>query len=183
MREQIKSNNLSDMVTRTIIAKLSRFFDKITHIFAIFAALLLAFILIAVNSEVVMRSFFNAPIIWVTEVTEYCQVWITFLASAWVLKKGSHVVMDIATTRFNPAVQAYINTITSVVGILICLTIAYYSIAVTVDLFQRQVPLATTIMPPGYILFLVIPLGSILLAIQFVKRSCGYFMKRKTSIS
>lgn len=46
--------------------------------------------------DVVMRYFFNAPTIWVDEVSRILQIWATFLAAGYVLKHGEMITIDIA---------------------------------------------------------------------------------------
>ena len=151
-------------------------FDYTIYILAIIAAFLLAFIMLSVCGDVFMRYFLSKPMLWVTEITEYCLLWITFLSTAWVLKKEGHVVMDLAVERLKPENRAMASIITSVVGTVVCLLLTWYGVKVTLDVFYRGLLLSTILTPPAFILFAIIPLGSLLLSIQFMRRTGGFII-------
>lgn len=157
-----------------LVTKANAAFDRIIHILAILAAFLLAFIMLAVCSDVIMRYFFSRPMFWVTEVTEYCLLWVTFLATAWVLSRDNHVVMDLVIGHMKPEIRATMGIITSIIGIAICLLVTWYGAKVTLDVFRRDLLLSTVLTPPAYILFIIIPVGSLLLTIQFIRRAFHY---------
>jgi TRAP-type C4-dicarboxylate transport system permease small subunit len=159
-----------------LLRKASTIFDGSIDISASFAAVLMAFIMLSVCSEVVMRYFFESPMLWVIEVTEYSLLWLTFLAATWVLRKEGHVVMDLLINRLNPGTRTMVNIITSVAGAAICLVITWYGAKVTVDLFQRGHFFQSILFPPSYILFLIIPIGSLMLIVQFLRRAYGYLI-------
>jgi TRAP-type C4-dicarboxylate transport system permease small subunit len=159
-----------------LLRKVNTIFDGTIDIFASFAAVLMAFVMLSVTSEVVMRYFFESPMLWVIEVTEYCLLWLTFLATTWVLRREGHVVMDLLVNRLNLRKQAMINMITSVVGAAICLVITFYGVMVTIDLYQRGHFFQSILFPPSYILFLIIPIGSLMLIIQFLRRAYSYLI-------
>ncbi len=162
-----------------LLRKASALFDSTLGVFAFFAAILLAFIMLSVSAEVVARYFLGHPLIWVIEVTEFALVWITFLGAAWVLKREAHVVMDIVLTRLEPGTQALVNIITSVIGVAICLVLTGYGAFVTWDLYQREQFIPTILRPPSHILFAIIPIGSFMLFIQFLRRTYGYILGRR----
>ena len=162
-----------------LLTKANTTFDYIIYIFAIFAALLLAFIMLSVCSDVVMRYFLSKPMMWVTEVTEYCLLWITFLGTAWVLRREGHVVMDLAIGQLKPEARATVSIITSVIGAAVCLLLTWYGVKVTLDVFHRNLLLSTILTPPAFILFAIIPVGSLLLSIQFIIRTHGFINSRR----
>lgn len=124
--------------------------------------------------DVVMRSLLDRPTQWVIEVSEICLVGITFLGAAWVLRSEGHVKIDIFLLRLDPKRQALLNSITSIVGIIICLVVAWYGAKVTLDHFERGIRSPTQLAPPAFPDYLVISLGSFFLAVQFLRRAYGY---------
>lgn len=164
-----------------LLTKANAAFDRIIHYLAILAAFLLAFIMLSVCSDVIMRYFFSRPMLWVTEITEYCLLWVTFLATAWVLSRDNHVVMDLAIGHMKPEIRATMGIVTSIIGIAVCLLLTWYGVKVTLDVFQRNLLLSTVLTPPAYMLFIIIPIGSLLLTLQFVRRAFHYIQDRGTS--
>ena len=85
-------------------------FDRILDYFSFFTGLLVAFMMLAVTYEVIMRSL-GRPSMWVQEIVEISLLYITFLAIAAVARKGAHVKMDAVFNQLRPRIQAYLNII------------------------------------------------------------------------
>ncbi len=164
-----------------LLSKSSAVFDRTLDFLAILAAALLVFITLGITTEVVLRKVLVSPIIWMAEAAEYSLLWITFLVSAWVLRSEGHVRMDLLLSNLNPKTQALLNTVTSVVGIIICLALTWFSAQVTWGYFQTDYRLPTFVRPPKFPIMLVVPVGSFLLSIQFLRRSYGYFQSWRAS--
>lgn len=144
------------------------FFDRVIGFFFFLSSVLLIFIIVAVIIEVVARYFFNRPQMWVIESCEYSLLYITFLGTAWLLKKKGHIVVDFVINRLNPKSRAVVDTINSFIGAVISLIITWYGVLVTWDLFQKGTRTVTALEPPLAPIVAVIPVGAFLLLIQFL---------------
>lgn len=82
-------------------------------------ALVLA-IFVSVNIEVVSRTFAQATI-WVTEVTTYLVLAVTFLGAASVASKDAHVRVDLVLNRFSDDRRAAIKAALSWLAVFVCL--------------------------------------------------------------
>lgn len=160
----------------------SAIFDRITGLLALLGASLLTLMMLAVCWEVVSRYFLGRGIIWVIEFSEYNLLFITFLGTAWLLKKEGHVKMDIVLTRLNLKNQLLVNSVTSILGAILCLVIAWSGAEVAWDHLQRGLHQPTLIAPPDFPIFLIIPVGSFLLFIQFLRRSYGFLGSWRASL-
>ena len=138
------------------------------------ACALLSFAILAVSVDVVLRYFFNRPTVWVLEICEYILLYVVFLGAAWVLKEEGHVRVGLVVDRLSPKTQALVHTITSVVGALVCLTLIRYGVQVTWNHFVRGVPSIEMLHLPQFLILMIIPIGSFLLFVQFLRRSYGY---------
>ena len=67
--------------------KLMILFDRTMNAMAFLAGVILIFIMLSVCLEVILRDVFDAPQMWVTQVTECLLLYITFLGSAWLLRE------------------------------------------------------------------------------------------------
>ena len=156
-------------------AKISTAFDRFIKLLAMIALALIVFIWIAVCTEVVMRYLFNMPQVWVHELTEYSLLFITYLAAAWILSIEKHVSMEIIVDRLKPRTQAWLGVITSILAALACLILFWFSLQTTWEhrgLYDPQM-----LELPKAPLLAVIPLGSLLLFIQFLRRIRHYLRK------
>ncbi|RLB05231.1 MAG: hypothetical protein DRG83_02965 [Deltaproteobacteria bacterium] len=161
-----------------LVRKLSSTLDSLTVLFAWIASLLLAFSVLAVCVDVVLRYFFNRPIGWVLQVTEYILLYIPFLAATWVLREEAHVKVDLLVNRLSPRIQLFLNFVTSIIGALVMLALSYYGLQVTVDFYIRNVPTLEYYKIPEWIVLLAIPMGSSLMFIQFLRRAYKSFKVR-----
>ena len=151
--------------------RLLHILDRTMEGMTFLAGLLLVFIMLSVCTDVVLRTFFEKPQMWVTEVTEVLLLYITFLASAWLLRDEDHVRVDIILTRMNPRVIAFLGIISSVIGIFVTAVLTYFGATVTWDYFQRGIYTPTAMEIPVYLILIVIPAGSLLLFLQFIRRA------------
>lgn len=164
------------------LIKVKNIFDWMLKTGASLAAFLLIFMMLSICAELVCRRM-GHPLMWVMEVTEYSLLYITFLGTAWVLEREGHVKMDIVVNALKTKIQALIGIITSVIGSAMSLYLVLYGIKVTWDYFERDVVECTPLLTPTFIILIIIPLGSILLFIQFLRRAYGYLVLWKASSS
>jgi TRAP-type C4-dicarboxylate transport system permease small subunit len=146
-------------------------FDRIIDATAYIAFGLLIFSWFSVCAEVVFRYFLRQPIIWVVEVTEYIMVQITFVGSAWLLRKEGHVTVDVVTSRLNEKNRTLFLMITSVIGFVIFLIITWWGIVATWGAYQEHLYIPKQLEMPKFLVMLVIPFGSFMLAGQFLRRT------------
>jgi TRAP-type C4-dicarboxylate transport system permease small subunit len=102
---------------------------------------------------------------------------------AWVLKIEGHVKIDLVVNRLNPRNQCLVNSITSILGAITCLVLLWYGTKVSWELFERGTITNTILELPSAPLFAIVPIGSFLLFIQFLRRSYGYLKSWKGSSS
>ena len=162
------------MKTRELLAKANHIFDGINTGMTIFAGGIMIFLMLAITVEVLLRYFFRIPTPWMLEVTEFSILWITFLAAAWLLKRDGHVKMELLLTRLNPRAQARLNTITSIIIVIVCIIIlwataenlAHYIETSHVRPSERRFPTSP--------IFIIIPIGYLMLTIQALIRTNGF---------
>ena len=77
-----------------ILAKVGTIFDRTIGYLAFVAAIIIILTMLAVSAQIVMRYFLNRPMIWVMEITEISLLFITFLGTAWLLRREGHVKID-----------------------------------------------------------------------------------------
>jgi len=155
-------------------ARIGTILDRVLAVLAVTTAITLVFAWLSVSVEVAIRNLGGHPLGWVIEFAEYTMLYISFAGAAWVLKKEGHVSLDIVANRLRPKARNFLNIITSVLGAIVCLVIAWYSVEVTWDLFQRGVRLISMVEPPQAPFIAIIAAGSFLLFVQFLRRAYGY---------
>ena len=147
--------------------------DRIIGVPFFFAGVLILFMMVAVSAEVLVRYFWGHPVSEIFEIVEYSLVFLAFLGAAWVLKKEGHARMDLLLSQLNKRNQALLNIVTSIICALMWGLITWFSIKVTWDSFKIGYYLNTMLGPPLFPILAVIPVGSFLLFVQFLRRIWG----------
>ena len=162
------------------LARLGRLFDYINNIMVVVSAILLLGLTFIVGADITLRYLFNKPLGWVKEVSEYTLVGLGFLVAAWILKDDGHVKMDLVLNKVRPRIQTMMNIITSGISTIIVFIIAWFSLRVIIEFYRTKLVAPTVLEPPKWILLVPILVGSFLLGIQFIRRTCGFIGKWKT---
>jgi C4-dicarboxylate transporter DctQ subunit len=179
MKPEALETKVSPPVKRGIVGWFNRVLDKAIDSFALVAVLVLVFIVVIVLMEIILRYFLNQPTLWTYEVTEYTLLWLTFLGTAWTLKEDGHVIVDLVPNALKPRPRNILFIVVSILGIIVCLIYTVYGIRVVADLLERGRIVSSVLRPEAWMLFIIIPLGNILLTLQFIRRTQGYFKKLK----
>lgn len=160
--------------TMKLLAKANHIFERIINSLAIVAGVLIAFMMFGIATDVGLRTFWNRPIPWMVEVVEYCLLWMTFLSAAWLLEREGHVKMGILLDRLKPRTQTLVNIVTSIIGVVACAILVWYTAENTLNYFQTGHVLPTQRRFIIYPIFVIIPIGGALISIQFLRRAHGY---------
>jgi C4-dicarboxylate transporter, DctQ subunit len=156
------------------VSRITAVYNGIMNFFVVFAGILLSFAALSVAAGITTRYFFDYPLPWVTELAEFSLLYLPFLLGVWVLRKDSHVKMDIILNLFPQKVQNVVNTVTSIMCALICLILAIFAGKVTHDQYLSKAFTYTILEIPKWILTIVIFLGSFMLVVEFFRKAYGY---------
>jgi TRAP-type C4-dicarboxylate transport system permease small subunit len=136
---------------------------------AFIAGLLMAFITLAICYSVVMRYFFKSPSIWVVQTCEYALLWMVFLGTTWLLRERGHVAVDIIYSRLRERSRAFLNSITFSLAGIACAIIVFFGTHYTWQTVIYHITDVRAVTVPKYMVFVIIPFGSLLLCIQFFR--------------
>jgi C4-dicarboxylate transporter DctQ subunit len=153
------------------MGKFSHIFDKALHLGIILGAIILIFDTLSVNAEIFSRYLLGQSLMWVVEISEISLLFITFLGAGWVLKKGGHVSVDIFLNKLPIQRQGLLNAATSIIGAISVLPLIWYGTKVTWIHYRKGLYEATALNIPDVAVLFIIPLGSVLLFIQLVRRA------------
>jgi len=171
LRYHLKKPGLKEAgVSKNLSIKANAVFDRILDMTAVLAGALLVFLILSVCWEVILRYFFNSPTSWVVEISGYIVLWVPFLVSAWVLRKGSHIRMDMLISGLGPRGKAILNTITFSIAALICFILTWYGVKVVIDLYQTGFITQTFLRIYKWPIIAVIPLSTFLLFLEFLRK-------------
>src|SRR5512136_1870555 len=146
-----------------------RLFDKLINVMAASAGVILVFITAAVCYTIGMRFLFTQTTIWIIPMTEYALLWIVFLGTTWLLREAGHITTDIIYVHLNEKAKNTLDGVMSVIGGLTCVLLVYLGIVHLCDCLIHGVTDVRAITIPKSAVFIIIPIGSILLTIQFFR--------------
>jgi TRAP-type C4-dicarboxylate transport system permease small subunit len=153
-------------------------FDKIIDAMAFFAGILLLLMTLMITYAVFMRYLNLGTPIWVLQYVEYTLLWMTFLGAAWLLKRGGHIRIDTAIALLPKRIRIKIDIINELLGCFVTLIIVYYGTLHTLDLYQRGVLEINATNVYKYLIFWIIPFGSLALFFQFLRSALGKLRKK-----
>jgi C4-dicarboxylate transporter DctQ subunit len=150
------------------LKRFSRIAEKGENILAGAAMMVLGLIIFSVCLEIIMRYFFNRPLSWVVELTEYGLLYITFLGAAWLLRTGGHVRVDIIVNFMSERWKKRCAVFSSAVGLVVSLVLTVFGVVVTYDHLVRGIYKPTILEFPTGVVLAAVPLGSLFLSARFL---------------
>ena len=157
-----------------------RVFDRLVNLMAALAGGILVFIAAAVCYTIGMRYLFTKTTIWVMQTTEYALLWIVFLATTWLLRERGHITTDLIYAHLNAKTKLILDCIMFVIGGLACAVMVYFGVDYTYECILKGVTDVRGVTVPKWAIFIIIPIGSILLTIQFFRMAWSRFIDMRT---
>ena len=167
-------------VDMKVLTRFNSIFDRAIDMMFYVASGSSLVIFFSTCTEIFMRYFFNRPQIWSVEVTEYAMLYITFLGASWLLREEGHVRIDLLVTFLKPKSQALLNSITSILGGIVCSALVFYGSWSTWLHYQKGLYTFSAMELLKWPFIIVIPFGSLLLLIQFARSAYAYWEKFKS---
>jgi len=147
---------------------------------AALAGVILLFITAAVCYTIGMRFLFKQTTIWIIPMTEYALLWIVFLGTTWLLREKGHITTDIIYTHLNEKTKRTLNGIMYIIGGLTCAAMVFLGVIHSYQCIAGGVTDVRAITVPKTAVFIIIPVGSIFLTIQFFRMAWNRFIDIKT---
>jgi TRAP-type transport system small permease protein len=87
------------------------------------SVMLLGLVLGLMAAQVVARYLFRSPIAWSEELARFALIWLAFVAAAWVMGEGRHLVVDVVSGRMSRRGRVVLDCVSSAVVLLTCLVL------------------------------------------------------------
>lgn len=158
------------------LAVFVKWFDRVNDSLAFIAGVVIAISAIIVIYEVIMRYLIKRPTTWVNDVSEIFLVYCTFLGTAWVLRVGGHIKIDILIVLMKRRGQLIMGIIQDLLSLFFCVVFTYISWESFWDAVITQERTAGGLFSvPLWPVYIVIPLGAFLLCIQLIRQIVNGF--------
>lgn len=133
------------------------------------AGAILLFITAAVCYTIGMRYLFTQTTIWIIPITEYALLWIVFLSTTWLLREGGHVITEILYAHLSGKMKRVLDVIMFLIGGLACGLMVIFGIQHMHECLLNRVTDVRAIVVPKAVVFMVVPIGSLFLTVQFFR--------------
>ncbi|WP_164730466.1 TRAP transporter small permease [Pelagibacterium montanilacus] len=154
---------------------LGRAFDTILNVLAVIAGVILVSMMLMTVTKVGMRVVMNHGIRGVDQISGTMMVYMTFLGAAWVLRKEAHVTVDLIVAVVPDKVRRIMHVTSSLIGAAACFAVTWFGTNAVLLSLSRQVVVAAELEIPRAINLVVIPLGCLLLGIEFLRRAIRFY--------
>jgi len=151
-------------------------FDRLLDVMAALAGVILVLITAAVCYTIGMRYLFRQTTIWIIPMTEYALLWIVFLGTTWLLREKGHITTDVLYTHLNAKTKRILDVIMFIIGGLTCAAMLFLGIIHMGQCIAGGVTDVRAITVPKSAIFIIIPIGSILLTLQFFRMAWSRLM-------
>ena len=142
--------------------------DRISDFLARLAAWAFFLVGLMICYEVAARYFFNAPTVWAEEMSRFLQLWATYLAAAWILRRGALIRITLVTDRLPAAARRWLELFSLAVITVFSGTVVCYGAWIAWDSLVRGRSTSTMLDVPAVATEAAIPVGFTLLGLQAV---------------
>ena len=148
---------------------INKLIDYSINFLAGIAAALIGVLLVSISYATFSRYVFHDPKARVIELSAYSLIYVTFLAAPWLLRARGHINVDLILIKLKGKIKTGLYLINDTVGFIITSLLFYFSYLVTLDNYVNNIKIMDSVGTPQFLLIIAIPIGSLFLAIQFLR--------------
>jgi len=145
-------------------------FDWILDGFACIAGVLFGCAVIIKFIDIILRYFFNKPLTWDIEVTEYILFFMAFFGAAWLLRLGGHVRIDIMDNILSEKNKTYLHILHATVGALVSVILCIMSFMAGVYSYRDGLAVVKIYTIGKFYFLFTISFGFLLLFAEFIRQ-------------
>ena len=148
-----------------------KFDNKISALETILVTILLALMILAVFSQIVLRNFFATGIDWSDALVRYLVVWVAFIGAAIATREGKHITIDVLSRWLTGRGSIAVEALACFFSAVICglLTLA----AIKFIWFEAQMGGTAFFKLPVWVPELIMPVTFGLMTLRFVMGMFG----------
>jgi TRAP-type C4-dicarboxylate transport system permease small subunit len=148
--------------------KLIKWIDKASDIGAYLSGLFMILIVLLILVEIFLRTFFKTSTLIADEYSAYFFVVVVMLGIPYTLRENGHIRISLVTSRLPEKIRKFFEILAILIALFLCIFICYHAILMVYDAYSLEMTADSIAETPIYIPQLVIPIGFILFALQFI---------------
>lgn len=122
--------------------------------------------------EAISRQLFSHSFAISTEVITFSILWAVLLTLAQAGKQDYHISIDIVVSKLPEGLRRFFNLFSIFLGLLFSLILLYASLTSITHLYETGLTSHSTLRLPMWAVSLAIPIGSVLLALYYLRSFC-----------
>ena len=124
---------------------------------------------LAITFDVILRYVFNAPTIWVFDVSGYAMLWLAFLSAPWLVRHHGHIRIEFVTMRLGPRARPRLSVLTSLIGAVTMAVVTWQTASETITAFVSGYLTVGSFQIPRWLVWVVMPVGSLFTVLEFLR--------------
>lgn len=143
-------------------------FNRLIQALQVVGQVVLAFMVVTICYDAVMRYIFAAPTSWSLEVNTFLIIYVAVMTAADVQRTDNHIRITFFSDKMGPRVQRVVRALIGVVGAVFCAIMAWRGGLITLQAFQYGERVSSSFGTPMVIPYAMLPIGFGALALRFL---------------
>jgi TRAP-type C4-dicarboxylate transport system permease small subunit len=152
------------------MARLSAWYGRLLDALVVAACVLLLLMTVMIGADVLSRNIGGGGVAVSNELSEDILYLMTLLVAPWLLRQGQHIRVDIILRTLPLRIAWLLEWLGDNVGLLCCLYFVWYGLLITGASYSAGSINIKTLVTPEWWTLAPLPLGFVLLAIEFIFR-------------
>lgn len=120
--------------------------------------------------DVIARNLGRGNLPWILELTEYALPLATLMAAPWLMWRGQHVRLDVLEMVLSRRAHARLDRVAAAVGLAVSGVLCWYGVVALLDSKRSGAVMLKALVFPEWWLYLPVPVGFALLALECGRR-------------
>lgn len=131
---------------------------------------ILAFILIVLSYQVILRFVFHSTNSWSEELSRYMFVWFVYVTASYAIYKNAHIKIDAFSKIYPLIIRPYIKVLGNIIFLVYAAAVTYYSADYVMDIWKsNQISLGLGV-KMAY-MYAAIPVGHGIMTLRLIQLS------------
>ncbi|TET43569.1 MAG: TRAP transporter small permease [Dehalococcoidia bacterium] len=149
---------------------------------AVFGVVAISLMMVIITTNVVMRYFFDKPLLFIEELVAYLLVGAVFLGLAYTTREGAHVSVDLVVKRLSDRTRQVLDVVTSLLVLAIMTVYLWYGFKFFLDLLETQRRSITSLATPMWIPVAFMCMGFLLLCLAIVAHIVTRILEKEVKV-
>lgn len=128
----------------------------------------LAFMMLSISYDAIMRYLFAAPTSWSLEINSFLLVYLAVIGAAEAQRHDAHIRITFFSDKLPPRFQAGIRMLIGMLGVLFCVILVWRGGLMAMQAFEYGERVSSAFGTPMVLPYALLPIGFAALGLQFL---------------